>query len=385
MQTQFMSEVGDNPWLEYLPSDGGPPRQIELSKFPFTIGRDECTDFRVDSLRVSREHATIVQEEGALVLKDLGSTNGTAVNGRMIFESPLNDGDTLLIADFQMTFRVPLGKGKVTRVTQVIATPLTGDSASGSHGHTWTDLVRDVRRLREMVNTGCGVARFEPIKSLATAEVFGYHVDSIMTTDHQVMANRALLKTECRLMQRARLVHRIVAAEQASLLSCPCHIFFGFDVFEVGIDWLPETLTRLRRAVTERHRVVASIPESAVCDIPYFRDLISKLRDLNVAVAYQGFAEGQTQTIKQRALSPDFITLSPALVRGIHRNGDAQRQLQSMIQLADEIGCQIVASRVDDSDSHKVVTDLGCHFAQGTMIGPPQSMDCLLDEALCAV
>ena len=231
-----------------------------------------------------------------------------------------------------------------------------------------------------MVNTGCGVATFEPIKDLELGETFGYHVDSMMTTEHQVTANRALLKTECRLMQRARLVHRIIAAEQAALLPRPLHIFFGFDVFEVGVDWLPETLTRLRRAVGDQHRVVASIPESAVCDIPYFRDLISQLRDLHVAVAYEGFAEGQTQTIKQRALSPDFITLPPALVRGIHRNGDGQRRLQSIVQLAQEIGCQVVASHVDDSDSHKVVGDLGCHYALGSMIGSPRSIDCLLDE-----
>ena len=135
MQTLMMSDTEGHPWMEFTPSHGGPSQRVELTKFPFTIGRDESTDFCVDSARVSREHVAIEKgEEGKLILRDLGSTNGTAVNGKMIFEVELNDGDALLIADFPMTFRLPSGEGKISNATQVISTPLTGSSSSGSSG-----------------------------------------------------------------------------------------------------------------------------------------------------------------------------------------------------------------------------------------------------------
>lgn len=65
---------------------------------PIAIGRAPDNDVRIDDPRVSRHHARIVAREGGLVLVDLGSTNGTWVDGLRVSELALGLGDRIDIA-----------------------------------------------------------------------------------------------------------------------------------------------------------------------------------------------------------------------------------------------------------------------------------------------
>jgi hypothetical protein len=71
-------------------------QRIPLGDRPVTIGRlGDCT-VPLNDQNVSRRHAQITPGRGAYVVTDLGSTNGTMVNGRRINgEQPLTDGDIL--------------------------------------------------------------------------------------------------------------------------------------------------------------------------------------------------------------------------------------------------------------------------------------------------
>ena len=78
---------------------GGSPRRIELTGAPMRIGRaPECELVLKDS-RASRRHARLHARDGVLVLTDLGSTNGTRVNGNRITELVLGEGDRIQIGD----------------------------------------------------------------------------------------------------------------------------------------------------------------------------------------------------------------------------------------------------------------------------------------------
>ena len=66
-----------------------------------TIGRDPGNDLVLDSPIVSRRHAELEVRDDAAVWRDLGSANGTAVNGRVISEQMLRDGDIIRIGDAQ--------------------------------------------------------------------------------------------------------------------------------------------------------------------------------------------------------------------------------------------------------------------------------------------
>ena len=72
---------------------GGEDVSFELRPQPMLIGRDEDADLRVDEPLVSRAHARIEPRADGYVVLDLGSTNLTRVNGVVVTEAVLRDGD----------------------------------------------------------------------------------------------------------------------------------------------------------------------------------------------------------------------------------------------------------------------------------------------------
>jgi hypothetical protein len=74
-----------------------PPSPLMLPAGPqlrFTIGREPACDLTLEDQTVSRWHASLVQSEGSWVLADLGSTNGTRINGwRVNMPTPVAPGD----------------------------------------------------------------------------------------------------------------------------------------------------------------------------------------------------------------------------------------------------------------------------------------------------
>src|SRR5580692_2891457 len=89
--------------------DGGPP--VNIVKDLTVVGRKEDCDLRLEHKSVSKMHCIIVKTDGLLLLRDLGSTNGTRVNGHRVRRAALLPNDQLSIANHK--FRVFLGPDAV--------------------------------------------------------------------------------------------------------------------------------------------------------------------------------------------------------------------------------------------------------------------------------
>jgi DNA-binding response OmpR family regulator len=73
-----------------------------------TIGRAVENEIVVSSQRISREHACVRREGWRVILEDLGSTNGTFLNGQRLTEpAQLRDGDHIKVGDVEFVFRDP--------------------------------------------------------------------------------------------------------------------------------------------------------------------------------------------------------------------------------------------------------------------------------------
>ena len=80
-------------------------RAIDLASARVTLGRESRNDITIPDINVSRSHAEIsLSPQGAWVITDLGSTNGTYVNGRAVASQPLNEGDHIAMGSTNFVF-----------------------------------------------------------------------------------------------------------------------------------------------------------------------------------------------------------------------------------------------------------------------------------------
>jgi pSer/pThr/pTyr-binding forkhead associated (FHA) protein len=97
-----------------LSMDGLVLKEIPLTKERTTIGRKPHNDIQIDNLAVSGEHAVIVTILNDSFLEDLGSTNGTVVNGNPIKKHFLQNNDVVELGKYKLKFigdAAPAGAG----------------------------------------------------------------------------------------------------------------------------------------------------------------------------------------------------------------------------------------------------------------------------------
>lgn len=104
---------------EPLQPEAGPPKEVEREVVTLTvdgravpvttarvvIGRSRECDLRLDDANASRRHCEVVQEGVTTwALHDLGSTNGTELNGERVDRAPLDDGDRITVGSTTIVF-----------------------------------------------------------------------------------------------------------------------------------------------------------------------------------------------------------------------------------------------------------------------------------------
>lgn len=119
---------------QLLPLDGGVP--IDINKDLIVVGRKEDCDLRLEHKSVSKVHCVLVKTDGLLLLRDLGSTNGTRVNGTRVRRAALLPNDQLSIANYK--FRIYLGPDAVEN-------PNAEEHTQHLNSHEVAELLRQAR------------------------------------------------------------------------------------------------------------------------------------------------------------------------------------------------------------------------------------------------
>lgn len=91
--------------LVYFKPDGG-RKDIPLDKPNVVIGRRPDCDVRVPVEGVSRQHCELVATADAVTVKDLGSSNGTYVNGERVESKIVEPGDRIQIGSVVLTVQI---------------------------------------------------------------------------------------------------------------------------------------------------------------------------------------------------------------------------------------------------------------------------------------
>jgi predicted component of type VI protein secretion system len=112
---------------ELVPDNGDPP--IPIRRDVTVVGRREYCDVQVKDPSLSKRHCVLVKTDGLLVVRDLGTTNGTKVKGQRIRWAALLPDDRLTLGSYKM--RVYLGPDDLPGPSEMAST-----EAAGSGGPT---------------------------------------------------------------------------------------------------------------------------------------------------------------------------------------------------------------------------------------------------------
>jgi hypothetical protein len=85
------------------------------ARFPLEVdivqaGRHPESDIFLDDITVSRRHAEFVTRDTVTIVRDVGSLNGTYLNGQRIDEGPLSSGDEVQIGKFKLVYLLAAGE-----------------------------------------------------------------------------------------------------------------------------------------------------------------------------------------------------------------------------------------------------------------------------------
>ncbi len=97
------SVSGSVAWVGVLDIDG---RRHQLAKSHTVIGRGTDADITVDDSSISRKHIEILWDGSRAEANDLGSTNGSLLNGRKLTRAPLESGSTIEMGATRVTFHL---------------------------------------------------------------------------------------------------------------------------------------------------------------------------------------------------------------------------------------------------------------------------------------
>ena len=364
------------PYLEHYPEPGGPPHRIVLEQMPFRIGRHPSANYIIYSRQVSKEHTEIVRAGKDFRIRDLGSTNGTFVNGQRIREAPLVNGDIIHVAHKEFRFAYtpneladPTGSGLFTELAR---------------SKLPASIIRGGEHLRELLKEQWVRVVFQPIVSLETSALVGY--ECLGRGTHTALSPNPGdlfgLAGQCNLAGELSRTFRQVATQEAPLIPNHVHLFFNLHPSEMCKESLLSSLRVLKDAFGESHFVVMEVNEEVVTDLPTMRWLRQHLNGLGMGLAYDDFGAGQSRLAELAEVPPDFIKLDRKLVQGIDGSPARQELVRALNQVLRDLNVQCIAEGIETQGEAQVCRDLGCQFGQGFLFGRPQPLPGLTAKTL---
>ncbi len=347
----------------------GPIRRIEVSDPPLTVGRQEGLGLTLPSASVSKSHAQIFEHAGDLWVRDLGSTNGTYVNGKPVETAvPLAENDILQFA------KIVLRVGRDSMVTQSVQTVCHAIGDQALSLVQFDQLIQDESRI---------VPFFQPIVSICADgysphayEVLGRSSLDGLTMPAQLFETAAKLNLETELSRIFR--HQGLAA--AARLDKATAIYLNTHPRELETGGLFKSLRELRAEFPEQH-VVLEIHEAAVTD----SDAIGRLRDvlteLDMGLAFDDFGAGQARLVELSEVQPDCLKFDMKLVQGIGQAPASRQQVVgTLIKMVNDLGIVSLVEGVESEEDHRVLQQMGAQLGQGFLYGYPASVEELLGD-----
>jgi len=332
------------------------PSNIPLRSTPFQVGRRTDLALCLARRSVSSLHAEFVVEDGVLFLRDLGSTNGTYVNGDRISQRvELHQGDLIQFAD--LPFRLGCQSKESDSRT------LHEDVCDRALGFVQFDKLLHERAI---------VSYFQPIIDLRDQRTIAYEILSRsrligLETPAAMFYTAAQLNLEHEL---SRLM-RIEGVRTSTMFPEPPHIFLNTHPVEVATDGLLEMMAGLRRLAMSQE-VTVEIHEAAVTDVETMKEIKAGLDALDMRLAFDDFGAGQARLCELAEVRPHYLKFDRQMIHDIHlASHDRQQMLANLVRIVVELGVIPLAEGVECAEEGNACSQMGFQLAQGYHYGIP--------------
>lgn len=117
-------------------------------------------------------------------------------------------------------------------------------------------------------------------------------------------------------------------------------------------------------------RLTVEITETtAIQDIDDARGFVARVKDLGCHIAIDDFGAGYTSFRNLRKLGVDLVKIDGAFVQNMCKSEDDRAFVRALIDLSRRLGLRIVAEWVQDEETAAVLTEWGCDYLQGALVG----------------
>lgn len=326
------------PCLEFYSDGSGEARRVTIEQFPFRLGRAETADLRIESPEVSREHAEIVERNGVWLVRDLGSTNGTHVNGKSVKETLLAGGDILKIAETELTFIASSASQFQRMVTQPIqAKPLATSLSS---------LPPEVAATRMM--TEATLWQAIPVPLSAVASLRNGSIEAYFAPSPDDVLPRPLFDQPHNVGERYRELQRLRAMQLAVERAGAGRLFVGVGTVEIEAPHrLFASLKQIRGLMPSGWELGITISLPTDVDILRIAEIYREARDRELLVAYDEFQGNGGQVMHLESLLPDYLILAANMTKDLVSARQPLRRLESLLAACEELVVKPVVKRTE--------------------------------------
>jgi EAL domain-containing protein (putative c-di-GMP-specific phosphodiesterase class I) len=346
-------------------SPNAPVQRIPVAVQPFTIGRDFENSLCLANPTISRRHAELLLVDNDLLVRDLGSRNGTYLNGQRVqnFER-LQGGDMLQFGAAVFTVH-PTNNNLAVALTESCLTAVEIDM----HDYALANLEFD-----RLLTDPAVIPHFQPIVRLDTAARVGYEVLARSRLIGLETPNAMFrVASERNLEAELSDVVRHESMRLARQLGLNAELFVNTHPAELHRPGLFESLQRLRHEFPDA-RVVLEIHESAVTSSQTLADLRVQLKDLGMRLAYDDFGAGQSRLMELADVPPDVLKFDMRLIHGLSSASDERRRMvESLVQIVRNLDVVPLAEGIETGDDAVACRELGFELAQGYYFGRPSA------------
>jgi EAL domain-containing protein (putative c-di-GMP-specific phosphodiesterase class I) len=359
---------GSLPYLEHFPEPGGALQRVRLSRSPFRLGRDASADLVVYCARVSKAHAEIVLDREDLFLRDLGSTNGTFVNGRRIQDRvALVNGDIIHLAEKEFRFGCEPIEGR--RFDQQNSLTESAHQLTGLRS-----LIQDRNSLHELIERQQVLAHFQPIVRLADRQVVAY--EALGRGAHQSLPVSPgplfVLAEKLQLAAPLSRAFRRLALAEAACFPRPHSLFLNMHSHELPEEALLRSLDELPCPMPPDQTVVLEIHEDYAAEVDTLERLRARLRERNVGLAFDDFGAGQSRLAVLAQVPADYVKLDRGIVQALPHSAAMRELMRAVAQVCAGLGTVLLAEGLETEEEAAIALELGCPLGQGFLFGHPR-------------